>query len=386
MRQLDYEYDYAVPAYFAVSKYCNIRCSYCYLPEDFKNRKEDIDFQALQSISLFVQKAQQERFALDRVYLHGAEPTTLQAETIREAVRMLQTITLRPMVNVQTNGVAVNRKYLDRLGDMSKELAFGYSVDLPPAAHNKNRQGTYDKIIENIKEARDRGYEHRLLVCVNQDTMKDLPAVKREIDFYHKEFPAMTIAFKTIKGDQQITDAQKIEWADFLSDEGLYDYDHSIWGRSMICQAQGNDCWWFEFAHDGNVTACNKTYNGDENFANWLEEPMMNIVQKRRVLYQNYQVPKECFGCKYWPICKGGCPVDRYVEHKTVTEPTGVQVTGNRTITLDCAIKKRIYTRMEAGGIEPLVEEARLPYFTRQKTYNRWVKTAKDFGFTGEQL
>jgi len=186
MRQLDYEYDYAVPAYFAVSKYCNIRCSYCYLPEDFKNRKEDIDFQALQSISLFVQKAQQERFALDRVYLHGAEPTTLQAETIREAVRMLQTITLRPMVNVQTNGVAVNRKYLDRLGDMSKELAFGYSVDLPPAAHNKNRQGTYDKIIENIKEARDRGYEHRLLVCVNQDTMKYLPAVKREIDFYHK--------------------------------------------------------------------------------------------------------------------------------------------------------------------------------------------------------
>ena len=378
---LGYEYDYAIPAYFAVSKYCNIRCSYCYLPEDFKNQREDIDFQALNSISMFVHKAQTERFALDRVYLHGAEPTTLKAETIREAVHLLQSITLRPRVNIQTNGVALNRKYLDRLGDMTEDIAFGYSVDLPPTAHNKNRQGTYNKIIENIQEARDRGYQHRLLVCINKDTMEDLEAVRKELDFYHKEFPGMTIAFKTIKGDYQISDEQKIQWADFLCDIGAYEYDHSIWGRGRICQADGNNCWWFEFAHDGHVTACNKTYNGGENFANWIEEPMLEIVQKRRTLYQNYAVPAKCFGCKYWLICKGGCPVDRYTEHKTVTEPNGVNITGKHTITLDCDIKRQIYARREASGINPLVVEQSIPSFTRQRTYRKWREEGLEQGF-----
>lgn len=381
MRKLAYEYDYTVPAYFAVSKYCNIRCSYCYLPEDFKNRKEDIDAEAIQSVTQLVAKAQAERFALDRVYLHGAEPTTLQPQTIVNVARLLQQITLSPLISIQTNGVAVNRKYLDRLGDMTKHIAFGYSVDLPPAAHNKNRQKTYNKIIENIKEARDRGYEHRLLVCVNQDTMADLEAVKKEIEFYHQEFPSMTIAFKIIKGEQQLTEQQKIEWGDFLSDTALYEYDHSIWSKDTICQAHGNDCWWFEFAHDGGVTACNKTYNGSETFANWLEEPMIQIVQKRRTLYQNYLVPHECFGCRYWPICKGGCPVDRSVEHTTITQENGVRVTGNRTVTLDCSIKKRIYSRMEATGIDPLHEAKNIPYFTRQKAYKRWRAIGKRHGF-----
>ena len=381
-RKLSYEYDYAIPAYFAVSKYCNIRCSYCYLPEDFKNRKEDIDAEAIKSISLLMLKAKKERFALDRVYLHGAEPTTLKPDTIRKAVGLLQQITLRPVVNIQTNGVALNKKYLDRMGDLSKDLAIGYSVDLPPAAHNKNREKTYDKIIENIKEARDRGYQHRLLVCVNQETMKDLPAVKAEIDFYHREFPSMTIAFKIITGELALTEKQKIQWADFLSNHRLHEYDHSIWSGDMICQAHGNNCWWFEFAHDGGVTACNKSYNTEGAFANWMHEPMMQIVQKRRTLYQNHRVPEECFGCAYWPICKGGCPVDRTTKYETWNHH-GNKISGPRTRTLDCAIKKRIYARMEAAGINPIEASKKIPSFRRQKAYDRWKKFGDEHGFTG---
>ena len=44
-------------------------------------------------------------------------------------------------------------------------------------------------------------------------------------------------------------------------------------------------CWWFEFAHDGHVTACNKTYNGGENFANWIEEPMLERLYRSVELF-----------------------------------------------------------------------------------------------------
>ncbi|MBT3836998.1 MAG: radical SAM protein [Thiotrichales bacterium] len=369
MRQLGYEYDYSVPAYFAVSKYCNIDCTYCYLPDDFKNQKVDIDAQALESISRLIDKAKRERFVLESAYLHGAEPTTLSPEALSKAVEMLSEITLMNRISVQTNGVAVNRSYLKRMGEMQDRVAFGYSVDLPPAAHNKNRSKTYNKVIENIGIARDLGYSHRLLVCVNQDTMEDLPAVLSEIEKLHREFPSMTIAFKHIKGDQQISDDQKVEWADFLADNGLHDYDHSIWGK--ICHVDGNNCWWFEFCADGGVTACNKSYNDEGKFANWMEDPMSNIILKRQTLYQNNLVPQECFGCEYWSICKGGCPADRYDD--------------NGTVTLDCAIKKRIYSRMKSSGINPLSDAKNIPRFTRQIEYRKWKETGKKFGFIGEE-
>jgi len=381
-RVLAYEYDYALPAYFAVSKYCNIRCSYCYLSEDYKDAKDNIDIEAISSVTKFVEKAKAERFALDHVYLHGAEPTTLQPQTIREVVGLLSEITLRPVVNIQTNGVAVNRKFLDRLGNMQKDIAWGYSVDLPPAAHNKNRQKTYNQIITNIKEARDQGYQHRLLVCVNKETMKDLPAVLKEIEFYHQEFPGMTIAFKIIKGDLQISEEQKIEWANFLCDNGIYEYDHSIWGRENICQAHGNNCWWFEFAHDGGVTACNKSYNKEGIFANWVEESMLDVVRKRRTLYQNYEVPAACFGCEFWNICKGGCPVDRSKAYVTeIEDDTGIAVSNYKTTTLDCAIKKQIYARMYTAGLSPFDMEKKMPSFTRQKVYKKWKDDGLNFGF-----
>ena len=340
-----------------------------------------MDDNAITSVKAFVKKAINEQFALDRVYLHGAEATTLQPDTIKILVDELEKITLRPLINIQTNGVAVNKKYLDRLGDMQERIAFGYSVDLPPAAHDKNRQKTYGKIIDNINEARNRGYKHRLLVCVNKDTMEDLDAVRREIDFYHKEFPSMTIAFKIIKGEYQITEEQKIIWADFLADNGLYEYDHSVWSPNSICQAHGNNCWWFEFAHDGGVTACNKSYNEIGKFANWIKEPMIDIVRKRRTLYQNYQVPEKCFGCEYWLICKGGCPVDRYEVHGTRVEDNGVRITGKQTVTLDCAIKQRIYNRMKASGINPLEQYKKIPSFTRQKAYDKWQQFGIEQGF-----
>jgi radical SAM protein with 4Fe4S-binding SPASM domain len=379
VKKLSYEYDYDVPAYFAISKYCNIDCSYCYLPDDHKNQKADVDEQALSAVHAFIDKAVNERFALSSCYLHGAEPTTLSPEAMREAIESLLTVTLNNRISVQTNGVALNKSYLTRLGEMQDKVAFGYSVDLPPAAHNKNRSKTYSKVVENIGIAKDMGYSTRLLVCINQDTMEDLEAVKAEIEMYHKNFPAMTIAFKHIKGDQVLSEEQKVQWADFLADNGWHDYDHSIWGT--ICNSQGNNCWWFEFCSDGGVTACNKSYSDAGKFADWHEEPMTQIMDKRRTLYQNHSVPKMCFGCRYWRMCRGGCPVDRSPDWENITDDAGLSVSRPTVTTLDCAIKQRIWARMEAGGFDPMKVSSVTPQFIRQKAYNNWKSHGERFGF-----
>jgi len=381
-QELDYEYDYAVPAYFAVTKYCNIRCSYCYLPEEYKNRKDSADEQALSGLRKLVDKAKKEKFALEVAYLHGAEATTLSPEAMKEAVSLLQEITVRRIISVQTNGIALNKRYLDEIGDMQNDVSFGYSVDLPPAAHNKNRQKTYNKVIGNIKLARDRGYQHRLLACINKDTMEDLEAVEREIAYYHQEFPGMTIAFKMITGDLQLTEGQSVDWANFMLDRGLQDYAHALWGPHQICHAKGNNCWWFEFSFDGNVTACNKSYNDEGVFANWIDEPMSYILQKRMALYQNHAVPTSCFGCEYWSICQGGCPEDRKEVFDTmVDDKTKVSVTGKRIVALDCKVRKTAYARMKKSGINPIAEAYKIPRFNRQKAFFKWRRMGKEYGF-----
>lgn len=368
MRELGYEYDLQHHAFLAISKYCNIDCSYCYLPSSNKNQKVDRDGRAVTMLQDLSEKAKRERFALNRSHLHGAEPTTLTPEAFREAVNLTAAITTADLTTVQTNGIALNRSYHERMGDLRDKLAIGFSLDLPRAAHNKNRQGTYDKVVENIAIARDLGYVHRLLVSINRDTMSDLDAVSEAFGMLHSEFPSMSITLKITSGDQALTGEQKGVLADYLFDNDLHDYAMSISGS--VCQAHGNNCCLFEFHVDGGVTACNKSNNDESVFANWREESMNTIFHKRRTLFQNHTISAECFGCRYWEVCQGGCPVDRDPETSEL---------------LDCAIKKRIYRRMELCGLNPITETRQTPRFPRQKAYNSWIDLGRKYGFSGEQ-
>lgn len=367
MRKLDYEYDAKHHAFLAISKYCNLDCSYCYLPDGNKNQKIDVDQRAISMMEQFVQKARTERFALSRTHLHGAEPTTLTPEAFRYVTDLACSITTNDLISVQTNGIALNSSYHKQMGNLQDRLRIGFSLDLPESAHNKNRQNTFNKVVDNIAVARDLGYSHALLISVNRDTMDDLPAVVQSFDMLHQKFPAMNMTIKVTSGDLALSNEQKVEWADFLTDTGLHDYAMSVSGK--VCQMHGNNCCLFEFHVDGGVTACNKSNNDEGVFANWMEEPMEQIFRKRRTLFQNHVISKSCFGCKYWEVCKGGCPVDRDGE------------TGEL---LDCAIKKRIYANMERAGIDPVKETREIPRFLRQRAYRQWVKTGNQFQFFGE--
>jgi uncharacterized protein len=377
-RELDYEYDIEIPSYFAISKYCNIRCTYCYLDESFKDRKSDIDDIAISAVREFVKKAREERFALSKCYLHGAEPTTLSPTALAIVIDELLSITTDQKIGIQTNGIALNKSYLAKLGDYKDKLAIGYSVDLPAFVHDTNRQKTYEKIIDNICTARDRGYSHRLLGCVTKDTVHHLNDVVDQIQFLHNNFPGMAISFKHITGEHAMSEGHKIIWADFLCQHGLYDYDHSV--RSRICHTKGNDCWWFEFSIDGEVTACNKSFNNHGSFANWRTEHLKQIVLKRRTLYQNVDVPSKCFGCEHWSYCHGGCPVDRFRTSVTFSDNKN-QITKVDTISMDCAIKMRVFDNMKAAGLSPRVESNKAPQFIRQKEYKKWVQTKQEFNF-----
>ena len=378
-KDLGYEYDIEIPAYVAVSHYCNIRCSYCYVPEANKSNREEIDRTALETAKKLREKAHKERFAFNNVYLHGAEPTTLSPKVFAEVVEILGSICTSDTVGVQSNGVGLNHKYHERMGDLSKKLKIGFTLDLPPSAHDLNRQMTYKRVLKNLEIARDLGYGYRVLCGITSETVQNLKETKAAIEYLHEHHPSMAIAFKPISGDNRMGPKQRKRWGDFLANHGWYDYDHSVWGN--LCQTNGNGCFWLEFCANGDVTSCNKEFDHSKSFANWHDEGIQTIVNRRRTLFQNYKIGVKCFGCKYWSVCKGGCPVDRYEVPENVVDENGVRISRVDTKTLDCETRIQIFKRLEASDIDPLKAIKKLPTYHRQNQYKRWVAVGKRLGF-----
>lgn len=366
--KLDYEYTREIPNYFAVSKYCNIRCDYCYVPELHKNQQEGVDQRALTMTDEMVKKARAEKFALKYTCLHGAEPTTLSPPVLKEVVDKLATITVSPLIGMQTNGVALNKHFYRKMGEMQDKLYIGFTLDLPKVLHDKNRQRTYNKVRENMRVTRDLGYSYKLLVGVTREVLDHLPAFERELREILKEHPILRVALKHIKGPTyDMNEEEQMRWADFLWRTGFYDFDHTVWGK--ICHTQGNDCHWFEFCDDGAVTACNKNYNDHSSFANWLTEPMDEVLNKRRMLFKDREVSTQCNTCMYWKICKGGCPVDRGVNNEAH----------------DCTVRRRLFWHMIRNDKLPAAEIRELPRQTHRKTFVKWVKEGVQAGFIPSQ-
>lgn len=363
---LDYEYDRVIPCYFAVSNYCNIRCSYCYVPEINKSQRDQLDETAILRATQMAEKARKERFAFSRTVLHGAEPTTLSPLAFREVVEILSSVTVNGKVSVQTNGVGLNKKFHQKMGDISDKLIIGVTLDVPKQVHDKHRQNTFNKVLENLMLAGQLGYIRRTLIGVSAETLDHLGDFAKTIAYFHRFLPDMNIAIKHIKGEQGMTDEQKVIWADFLWQHKIYDYDHTFWGN--LCQVKGNDCLWFEFMMDGGVVSCNKQFAPGNSFANWLDDSIDEVIEKRKGIYQDYKVSSDCEKCSYKSICNGSCPVDR-------------DENGNA---LDCIIRKRVFHHMNKAGVDPFETVKSTPVHFRQNEFRKWKRYGKKMGWVNK--
>jgi radical SAM protein with 4Fe4S-binding SPASM domain len=63
---------------------------------------------------------------------------------------------------------------------------------------------------------------------------------------------------------------------------------------------------------DGKVTPCAYTYDDRFFMGNVQKNSVKHIWEKGSLLWfeEWFQPKKECFGCSYLGVCKGGCPAD----------------------------------------------------------------------------
>ena len=144
---------------------CNLRCRYCYeksfaefdngLDEKFKFDFSDPEYSVVELEKLKKFLTQDNEPVL---IFYGGEPL-LQWKKIIEIIDSLKDTNVK--FRMQTNGILLDTLPIEYLEKISKILI---SIDGDKERTDKNRgEGTYDKVMGNIKKIKEKGYSGELI-------------------------------------------------------------------------------------------------------------------------------------------------------------------------------------------------------------------------------
>ena len=190
--------------------FCNINCSYCYLPD--RSNKHVI----AQST---VTKLFTELFASGwnnpdlTVLWHAGEPLAVPAAFYREAFATIERLRpkdgpwpVRVRHSFQTNGMLIDDAWCDFFKEWN--VGVGISIDGPRDLHDANRKtrsgaGTFDKTIAGVRRLRDAGYPFHILSVLGRASL---------------EMPEEMLAFYVSEGIDHVCFNVEESEGDYVSD------------------------------------------------------------------------------------------------------------------------------------------------------------------------
>ncbi len=334
--------------YYAISSKCNLRCSYCYVPEAGKSTSEEVK-SAENNLKQFLDKVESEDYQIGSFCFHGAEPTIYDADVLADFCNMVldvkrKTGSSNKLIAIQTNGYNLDKEYLQTLADDIRPISalrIGFSIDLPKQIHDKYRNNTYDKILNNFKTTLDMGINASVLSVVTSEVMDNLndwvDSVRELLRLKKEFFNFKKFKIKLATGDFGFKEEDMSKFADCLI-ENNWTKLLQIFNNSY-CLNKGNECDWFEFSPEGKCFSCNKTFMNYNSFSDWKLHSFDIVRQKRANLYASEFVHSDCGKCEYEMYCNSGCPVDRYKD--------GIMAGKAH----ECTIIRKVYIHLQNQGI-----------------------------------
>jgi uncharacterized protein len=164
--------------------FCNIACTYCYLPD--RDAKSVI---AIDTIKTLFRKIFASPYASPEISViwHAGEPLVVPVAFYRQAFEAIET--LRPEAidlrhAFQTNGTLLTTEWCDLFRQY--DAGVGVSIDGPKPLHDAHRvtrsgRGTFDKTIAGIRLLQREGVPFHVITVVGKDHLDD---PDRLIDFY----------------------------------------------------------------------------------------------------------------------------------------------------------------------------------------------------------
>jgi len=159
--------------------FCNINCSYCYLPD--RSNKHVIAQSTVTRLftELFASGWSNPELT---VLWHAGEPLAVPAAFYREAFATIERLrpkdgsrAVRVRHSFQTNGMLIDDAWCDFFKEWN--VGVGISIDGPRELHDANRKtrsgvGTFDKTIAGVRRLRDAGYPFHILSVLGRASLE----------------------------------------------------------------------------------------------------------------------------------------------------------------------------------------------------------------------
>jgi uncharacterized protein len=154
--------------------FCNIDCSYCYLPNRRDTRK--ITAEVLEQTLAWVFRSGLVREPFTLLW-HAGEPTVLPASFYEEATVLLERCNdsgFEVTQSFQTNATLINDAWCDFI--KRRNVHVGVSVDGPAFLHDLHRKtrrggGTFEKTLQGMRRLHDHGIDFNTITVLTADSL-----------------------------------------------------------------------------------------------------------------------------------------------------------------------------------------------------------------------
>jgi uncharacterized protein len=154
--------------------FCNIDCSYCYLPDRRNTRKITTEILEQTFAWTFRSGLVRQPFTL---LWHAGEPTVLPASFYEQATVLLERYNdsgFEVTQSFQTNATLINDAWCDFI--KRRNVHVGVSVDGPAFLHDRYRKtrrggGTFEKTLQGMRRLHDHGIDFNTITVLTADSL-----------------------------------------------------------------------------------------------------------------------------------------------------------------------------------------------------------------------
>ena len=345
---LNYLHGHPLIVQWGVISNCNLRCKHCYYngTESRYDSSKDLSTQeALDLIDIF------EELNICNVRVTGGE--IFLRKDIFEILRKLKSKNI--LLTLQTNATLINEEMAKKLGKILVPNFDTIQISLDgkcKETHELTRgKDTFDKTIKGINNL----VKNNITVCLNctatsfnileipdiyklaQNLKVDTFVVSRfkvcdkNQEYLVPDFETkLQILDELLDIENEITHLElyAIKLYEFLNknigkkimDEFVDEIKFDYTGKNIVCQKHDR----LLVIGDGNVYLCDVTATDEFCLGNVKEKSLLEIWENRyKNIFFQEKIYDEfpCKNCKYFLLCKGGCPMEAYKEYQTINAP-----------------------------------------------------------------
>lgn len=320
---------------------CNMSCDYCFYCDEMEKRdKSSLGFMTEDTLKNIIRRTLPRAEGGISYAYQGGEPTLSGLEFFEKAIYYQKKYNKNnlPINNaLQTNGYSLNEDWCRFLKE--NNFLLGVSVDGTREIHNAYRhnklgEGTYDKVLDGIRQLDRYQVDYNILTVVNRKTAANIEEIYmkyKKNNWNYQQYIACLDPLEENHGQNEYALSPE-EYGSFLIRLFHLWYEDCLKGRQPYirqfenyigilmglypeaCDQSGVCGLQYVAEADGSVYPCD-FYMLDKYWIGNFNQDQLDIIDRNRetirFIETSQKISKACKECPYHYLCRGGCQRNR---------------------------------------------------------------------------